>query len=493
MSNDSKTPPTSPENSAPDSMEGPGKGKAFFDRAKTVADTGNFDYAIDMYIEGLKREPFNVDQYKALAEVAFRRKASGKKAGGGFLGAFGGGPKLPFKGKSPKEGLLNNAFLLAHDWGNITAMLALIRNAVLLDLRDVVLWLGPILKEANRTTKSPKVEIYIELGEIYAQLEEFERACDVINEASALKPQDNDLPGLAQQYATQATLKKGNYEKGESFKNSIKDVELTKQLLQDESLAKSQEYLTKMLAQTKADYEANPKELQVISKYSKALQDWDDEEHENQAIEVLRKAFVETKTYRLKAEVGTIKMKQFRRNLRMLRDAVKADPNDKDMLHEFQRVNKERLHFETEEYKERVDNMPTDFLMKYELGIRYWEAKNFDAAIPLFQEAANNPKVRTDALHFLGRSFLHQGMKPEAVETAKRSIESYELAESGDKRAKELYYWYARALEENKKIADAIVIYSKVVQWEISFLDARKRLTDLRAQQEQQGSNSNSS
>ena len=42
---------TSSPSTAPDPHEGPGKGKAFFDRARSVAATGNFDYAIDMYIE----------------------------------------------------------------------------------------------------------------------------------------------------------------------------------------------------------------------------------------------------------------------------------------------------------------------------------------------------------------------------------------------------------------------------------------------------------
>ena len=236
-----------------------------------------------------------------------------------------------------------------------------------------------------------------------------------------------------------------------------------------------------MLASAKAEYEANPKELQVIAKYTKALMEMSDEEHENQAIELLKKAFDDTKIYRLKATIGDIKMKQFKRNLRMLKEALRMDPKDKDMLHEYERVNKDRLTYEVEEFKERVEHMPTELMMKHELALRYWELKNFDAAIPLFQEAANNPKVRVDALHFLARCFLHQGMKPEAVDTAKHSIEMYDLAESGDKRSQELHYWYARSLEENKQIAEAIDIYSKVIRWNIAFMDARKRLTDLRA------------
>src|SRR3982751_702842 len=83
---------TPTEKPAVDPHEGPGKGRAFFERAKTVAATGNYDYAIDMFITGLDREPFNLEEHKALREVALRRKVAGGKAGGGLFGL-----KLPYK------------------------------------------------------------------------------------------------------------------------------------------------------------------------------------------------------------------------------------------------------------------------------------------------------------------------------------------------------------------------------------------------------------
>ncbi len=479
MATDDKKTPEAPEN-VPDPSEGPGKGKAFFDRAKTVASTGNFDYAIEMYIQGLNREPFNVEEHKALREVAMRRKMGGAKSGGGLLGM--GGAKMPFKGKTPKEALLNNEFTLSRDVGSIPAMLAMIRNADLLGLRDLILWLGPILKEANRTTKKPQVEIYTELGSIYAKYEEFERACDIINEACRLKPQDGELASLAQTYAAQSTMKRGKYGEAQSFTESIKDAEGTKKLLQEDNLSKSEEYRTAALAPAKADYEKNPKELQVIAKYAKALIEMDDEEYENKAIEMLTKAFADTKIYRLKATIGDIKMKQFKRNLRMLKEASRADPNDKEMENQYHALNKERLAYELAEFKERAEYMPTDMLVKYELGVRYYESKHFDDAIAALQEAQVNPKHRVDALHLLGRSFLIQNMKPEAVETLKRSIEEYDLAATGDRKSLELHYWCGRALEDNKQTAEAIDIYSKIVRWNMQYLDTRKRLNDLREQ-----------
>ncbi|MCK4601377.1 MAG: hypothetical protein KAU28_02855, partial [Phycisphaerae bacterium] len=60
-----------------------GKGKAFFDRADQVAETGNWDFAIEMYIEGIRREPDNIERgHHPLREVAMKRLAQGgKKAG----------------------------------------------------------------------------------------------------------------------------------------------------------------------------------------------------------------------------------------------------------------------------------------------------------------------------------------------------------------------------------------------------------------------------
>ena len=34
-----------------------GKGKAFFDRAEEVADTGSWDFAIELYLEGIQFQP----------------------------------------------------------------------------------------------------------------------------------------------------------------------------------------------------------------------------------------------------------------------------------------------------------------------------------------------------------------------------------------------------------------------------------------------------
>ena len=101
-----------------------GKGKAFFDRAVQVAETGNWDFAIEMYMEGLKREPDNIPQgHQPLREVALKRKAKGGK-----------GPGMKDKskarpGKEPAENLAKATYLLAKEPGDLAFMDACVKAA----------------------------------------------------------------------------------------------------------------------------------------------------------------------------------------------------------------------------------------------------------------------------------------------------------------------------------------------------------------------------
>ncbi len=291
-----------------------------------------------------------------------------------------------------------------------------------------------------------------------------------------------ELDSRGKDIAAKETLKKGKFDQGGSFKDSIKDKEMTKKLNEEENLNRSEEYKLDAIAKAKEDYEANPKEVQNIAKYSRALWEMDNEEYDAIAMEMLIKAYAETHVYRFKVDVGTLKMRQWIRNIRMLNEAVKAHPDDADLKEQLAQAKKDRLNFELLEFEERAEHFPTDLLVRYEYGVRLYDLGRFDDAIVAFQTAQNSPKHRVDALHRLGRAFMAQNMIPEALDTLKRSIDEYDLAASGDKQSKKLHYWYARALEQNNNAAEAIDIYSKIIRWEIGYLDARTRLSNLRSQ-----------
>lgn len=455
--------------------EGPGKGKAYFDRARTVADTGNYDYSIDMLIEGLAREPENMAEREFLRDVSLRRKVKGGKPGGGLMGA-----KAFFKGKTPKELMLNAEWLLAKDPGNIGLMQTVMKQASTCLYKDIVLWIAPIILQANRTNKFPNPKVYMEVADTYEKFAEFELAGEAIRWAAQLNPTDPVLSDRIKELATRETLKKGQYESVPDFKESLKDKQATKDLIMKENLSKTDDFKLRMIEEARAVYEKNSQDMQAINKYAKTLVEMETEEHENQAIEVLDKAFKETKTYRYKMYIGEIKIKQLRRQHRILGEAVKAHPGDEAVLKEYQKIEADRLAFELEEFAQRAHHYPSDGAVLFEYGVRLYRAKQYDAAIAVLQQAQNSPAKRAESLHLLGRSFIEQSMNQEAVETLRRAIESYELAETGDAKSKEMHYWLGRAYELTGQKNDAEKIFSKIMQWDINFRDARIHLADLR-------------
>lgn len=87
-----------------------------FDRGRDVADAGNFDYAIELFIHGLSLAPDDVWAHKELRLIALERKARGGKDIGNF-------DKIKLreslvKGGEPLKVMLVAEKLLAFDPGN---------------------------------------------------------------------------------------------------------------------------------------------------------------------------------------------------------------------------------------------------------------------------------------------------------------------------------------------------------------------------------------
>ncbi len=463
-------------------VEGPGKGKPFFDRAKTVADTGNFDYAIDMYIQGLLREPDNLDEHKALRDVSLRRKVSGGKPAGGFLGT-----KPYFAGKAPKEQMLNAEYLLAKDPGNITHMLNMMKHAALGSYRDIIIWFGPVVLQAISTGKTPNVKQYLEMADYFEQVSEFSKAGEAVQLAYSLTPTDPSLDQRIKDLGTRETLKRGGYENVPDFKESLANKAGTQELLQKDALNKTEEFRIKLVEDAREAWEQNPLDAQNIAKLIKALLDVESDEADEEALAVLDRAFKETRTYRYKMLKGDVHIRKFRRDLRELNDQLKAHPDDKELQKKIADLDAKKLAFEVEEFAERFKNFPSDANVAYEYGLRLYRARRSEDAIAVLQQAQASPKHRADALQLLGRAFLDQGMYLEAGETLQRAIENYELASTGDGRSKEMHYWLARAYELTNQGPEAEKIYSKITQWDFNFRDARQRLAELRKQRTNAG------
>ena len=449
------------------------KAKEFFDRGRSVADTGNYEYAIEMFLQGLAIDPDSRDAHQQLREISFKRKAMGGKDLGMMEKM-----KLKRPSKDDKQNMLNAEKLLAYSPGDVDAMESLLTNAHRGGYYDTVLWIGAIFLKANAESKSPALKKFLVLKDVYKDIGQWKLATEACHYALRMNPDDMDLQSELKNLGAQDTMTKGNYLAGGSFRDSMRDKEGQQRLLDKDKDVHDVDLMLKQIQEAEASYKADPAEGKLM-RLVEFLEKTEDPEHENRAIELLEAAYEKTQQFRFRARLGKIKMGQMKRMERTMRQALQADPTDEAMRKDYEQFKTEQLEFELNEYSLWADAYPSDLTLRFEAAARMFALRRFDEAIPLLQHARQDPKIKTDATITLGRAFLETGFVDEAIETLQGVIDEYQL--KGDDRSKLMNYWQGRAFEEKGQFDQAIKRYSQVAQWEFKYKDVQGRIKSLRS------------
>lgn len=449
------------------------KAKVFFDKGRTVAESGQYEFAIEMYISGLGQDPESLDGHRALRDISLKRKVSGGKD----LGMF---DKAKYKDtKDDKESLLNRERLLAFDPGNSDHMLAMMQRAYAAGYYDTVMWIGPETVKAMMASGKPNAKKLMEAAGVFSGIQEYDLAQDTLRLAQQLRPDDMDLAQTIKNMAAQAAMRKGNYATSKSFRDSVKDKEKQEELMKQDQDIRTVEGMSKVIEAAERDLAADPNNAQKLMALVDALAKTDDAEYEGRAIEKLDEAYRRTGTFRYRQRIGEINVRQLIRMERSLRDMAKANPGDAQLQKDYHDFQAERITKELEEFQLLAETYPTESKFKFEVAQRLFVLKRFDEAIPSLQQARGDPKYKNDAQLFLGRAFFEADFLEEANETLDALIGDYQL--KGDDKSKEMYYWRGRVLEAREIFDQAIKSYSQVAQWDFNYRDVQKRIKELRA------------
>ncbi|CAN5422762.1 hypothetical protein BH09PLA1_BH09PLA1_29970 [soil metagenome] len=448
------------------------KAKQFFDRGATIAATGNFEYAIEMYLQGLSFDPESIESQQALRDISLKRKASGGKS----LGMF---EAMKLKGGrgDDKQKMLNAIKLLSYDPGSTDYMLSVMEPAARYGYYDTVMWMGPILLKANIDGKK-ELSKFQSLKDIYVKLHQWKRATEAAQYALQAKPEDMDMQREVKDLAARQTMDEGNYEKSESFRGSIRDMEGQQKLMRSDTDVRTEDKMGGMIRDAEAELAAEPNEPGKLMKLIDLLMKTDNPEHENHGIDLLEAAFQRTKQFRYRLRVGEIRMRQLSRMERSLRERVQRNPSDKAMIEEYKQFVREKAQEELNEFTLAAENYPSQLEYQFHMAKRMFELEQYGEAIPVFQKARQDPKYRVDASVMLGRAFLEAGFSDEAVDTFKGTIDDYQL--KGDDKSIEMTYWYGRSLEEKGEKALAAKAYSQVAQWNFNYRDTQVRIKKMR-------------
>ena len=451
----------------------------WFDQAAKLVTQRNYDYAIKSFVEGLGLDPLAIERgWVPLRGCAIARMHAGGKKPGALESM-----KYSTTGKDPVKAMLNAAWLLGHSPMNVAYAEGILKNANKARCEEVVFWVGPIYREligSEKKTDGKKFtllkDVYEELGdrcqfreEVGDAIKAYELGLEAITSYRNVDTKNRDLDGVVKDLSTKLTILKGNYDSAESFRGSVKDGEGQARLQDEERLVHGGDRLTAAIERARKEMEANPEvDVKVIA-YVDLLCKNEDDENEKAAIRLLTEKYRATDNYRFKLRGDDIAMKQLSRQLRRARKSGDAQ--------QVREIATRQLRFEEKVYRERVERYPTDLRYKYELGRRLFRFRKVDDAIPLFQHARNDPKVRNSCAVYLGRCFLEKKLPQQAIDILRAAVEEYEI--SDDEVAKELNYWLGRSLEAAGLTDDARKIYGKLMQIDYNYRDIRERLEGL--------------
>lgn len=449
------------------------KAMPFFKRAEEVASTDNFDYAIDMYIEGLKRAPDAVeDGHKPLRRNALIRQGKGGKKPG-MLDKMKHG-----RGKDAMENMFNAEFLLSRDPDNLTYAEQMLKAAVAGNFRKTALWIADLIFEANRAAEKPSLQSFLLLKESYAAIEDYGKAVAACQYACRLKPDDGALADELKNLSANLTVHKGRYGEEGDFRQSINNREAQEKLQHQQATIKTVDFRQQAVADARMLYAADKSAVNT-NKLADALTDLQTDESEGEAVKLLEAAYSQSKDFTFKRKAGEIELKTLRRHIRKAKAVLEKHPNVEKARAAMNDATKRLLSAELEHYRLCMENYPTDLRMRYEYGVRLMRNQKYDQAIPFLQDARKEPRNKIQAMNKIGLCFFMKGWFNDAIDSFVHAIEEYEIKD--DDTAKDLRYNLARAYEQQQGGAEkALDLYRKLAQLDFGYKDVKARIDRLR-------------
>lgn len=462
----------------------PAKARKFFDPAKTVHESTNYEYAMTLWLQGLRHDPTSMSGLEGFMASAESFANENPKLKGPTKDQ-----SKHFEGKSPIDKYLQ-ALL---NWGikpsDYQMGIKALEGAVKLELDEHAYFIGTRTLRAALEDGKAKKDHYVTMMKLFAQIGAFDRAVQAGEAGYRLDPTDAKLQAETRNMSAQATMSKGGYERSGAaggFRANVRDIDAQRKREEEERLVKSEDTLERVILNNKTDYEARPNDPAAIQKFAKSLLERGTAEDESLAFKVLMKGFESTRAYRFKEQAGDIRLRVMARKVAELRDAAKDSPEGSEQRKQYISGVRQFREAEIKEFEERVENYPTDLKMKYELGRRYYDVGNHEKAIEQFQVAQQAPGIAIRVQNLLGQSFLAMGWLDEADGTFRRAIDAHES--SSDELGLSLRYnlmvtLSKRATENRDLVAaeEALKLASGIAIQQITFRDIRERREQLQS------------
>jgi len=443
-------------------------------RAKTAAQSKNYDYAITLLQATLKDEPLFLEGRQFLRAVEIQKY----EATGNFarqmtsMRMTSGMMKFSSGKKTPEEQLIQAEEILAQDPYYLKANVMIAEAGVALGYPEFKCFAYETLAKGKPTDKA----ILNSLAEAYMEAKDAAKAEKTYERIIEIDPRDGDaLSGLKNASAANAS-KSGGWDTSEGdYRNVLKSKTEAERLEQEAKVVKSADAIEEQINLNFQKHQAepaNPVHSKAIAylflqknDYGSAVQWY---EHSFEAGGRIDSS--------LEKVIGDLRLKKAEQELHALRDemAAQTDPGLQAQAQAaIEQKEKELNDVRLFQAEARVRAQPNEGEFRYDLGEALYKIGQYRRATEELQQSLKQPSVRYQALNLMGQAFMKRGMLDFAIKQL--SLAESELL-AMDEIKKEIVYNLGLAYEVSKQPEKALEQWKKIYEVDMGYRDVAARV-----------------
>jgi tetratricopeptide (TPR) repeat protein len=442
-------------------------------RAKTAAQSKNYDYAITLMQAVMKDEPLflkgreflravEIQKYKTMG--SFTRQMTSMRMTGGVM-------KLSSAKKTPQEQLIQAEEILVQDPYQLKANIMIGDAGTALGYPEFKCFAYETLAEGKPTDKA----ILSALAEAYMEAKDAAKAEKTYERILEIDPRDGDaLSGLKNASAANAS-KVGKWDTATDYRDVLKSKTESEQLEQDAKVVKSSDAIEEQIGLNYQKHQAepaNPMHSKAIAQLFLQKNDY------GSAVQWYEHAFeaggrVDSS---LEKVIGDLRLKKTEQELQALRNEL-AGQTDPELQTQAQtgieQKEKELNDVRLFQAEARVRAQPNEGEFRYDLGEALYKIGQYRRSTEELQQSLKQPSVRYQALNLMGLAFMKRGMLDFAVKQL--SLAESELPVM-DEVKKEITYNLGLAYEVIKQPEKALEQWKKIYEFDMGYRDVAARV-----------------
>ncbi len=441
-------------------------------KAKSAVEIRNYGYAVALLAAVLKESPEFLEGRKLLRRAQILAHHGKKNLFGGLssIALKGKGPQL--LKKDPAAALELAEETLANDPLNNAANHLLRDAALALDQFELAVFALETLLEAD----AKDVKIWMEIGELYMEHTQPDKALEAFNRALALAPNDMIANKRAKDAAAANTMKAGGWNTAKDYRDLIKNKDEAVALEQKNRVVKDDASIDALLQELHQQVQEHPESIDDARKIASLYEQKNDFTNAQAWYNYASELSKGTDTWLIR-KVADMQLKQVDEAVKAreewLAEAGPDHPESARVREELEGLIKQKGVSQLDEARKSVERNPTDLLFRFELGQQLIENGMFNEAIPELQKARNNPNVRLRAINLLGKCYVQKGMLDLAVKQFTDAVNEMLVMDS---TKKDILYQLGQVYETMGDKEKALGCFKQIYEVDYGYEDVAKRV-----------------